>query len=164
MHSKLRVGTDIADEGNAAREPPEHTCRRCTKVAFRFRVLYRFVRHTFCRMPLALQQVANLLRRPDIPHAGHDMGYKLRAVQTVVMAAANVADATILTDLLHGDERPVWSDQIYRGQRAVIRAQAPKAKDFTHRAIGSAGSWTRRRKPATAPSRRCEQRWNTASV
>jgi IS5 family transposase len=27
----------------------------------------------------------------------------------------------------------VWGDQAYRGQRAVIRQHAPKAKDFTNR-------------------------------
>jgi transposase, IS5 family len=27
----------------------------------------------------------------------------------------------------------VWGDQAYRGQRAVIREHAPKARDFTNR-------------------------------
>jgi IS5 family transposase len=30
-------------------------------------------------------------------------------------------------------ETRVWGDQGYRGQRAVIRRHAPKAKDFTNR-------------------------------
>jgi IS5 family transposase len=35
--------------------------------------------------------------------------------------------------LLHRQETRVWGDQAYRGQRAVIREQAPKARDFTNR-------------------------------
>ena len=35
---------------------------------------------------------------------------------------ANVADSTVLPELLHGNETRVWGDQAYRGQRAVIRA------------------------------------------
>ena len=47
--------------------------------------------------------------------------------------AANVHDATVLGELLHGDETRVYGDQAYRGQRAVIREHAPNAKDFTNR-------------------------------
>jgi IS5 family transposase len=47
--------------------------------------------------------------------------------------AANVADSTVLPELLHGDETRVWGDQAYRGQRAVIREHAPRARDFTNR-------------------------------
>jgi IS5 family transposase len=36
-------------------------------------------------------------------------------------------------DLLHGRETRVWGDQAYRGQRAVIRHQAPRARHFTNR-------------------------------
>ena len=39
----------------------------------------------------------------------------------------------MLPDLLHGRETRAWGDQAYRGQRAVIRQHAPKAKDFTNR-------------------------------
>ena len=39
----------------------------------------------------------------------------------------------MLPDLLHGQETRVWGDQAYRGQRAVIREQAPAAKDLTNR-------------------------------
>ena len=35
--------------------------------------------------------------------------------------------------LSHGQETRVWGDQAYRGQRAVIREHAPKARDFTNR-------------------------------
>jgi IS5 family transposase len=47
--------------------------------------------------------------------------------------AANVADSAVLPDLLHGDETRVWGDHAYRGQRAVIRRQAPRAQDFVNR-------------------------------
>ena len=49
---------------------------------------------------------------------------------SVVATAANVHDATILPDLLHGEETRVWGDSAYRGQDAVIQAQAPKARDL----------------------------------
>ena len=64
-------------------------------------------------------------------HIGVDSQTKL--IHSVVATAANVADSTILPDLLHGDETRVWGDQAYRGQQDVIRACAPKAKDFTNR-------------------------------
>ena len=38
-----------------------------------------------------------------------------------------------MPDLLHGKETRVWGDQAYRGQRAVIRQHAPKARDFVNR-------------------------------
>src|SRR5215472_13305456 len=44
-----------------------------------------------------------------------------------------VADSTVLPDLLHGNETRVWGDQAYRGQRAVIRQHAPRARDFVNR-------------------------------
>ena len=49
------------------------------------------------------------------------------------MTPANVADATVLPELLHGEETKVWGDQAYRGQRAVIREHAPRAQDYTQR-------------------------------
>ena len=64
-------------------------------------------------------------------HIGVDSRIKL--IHSVVATAANVADSTILPDLLHGNETRVWGDQAYRGQRDVIRSCAPKAKDFTNR-------------------------------
>ncbi|MDE2582266.1 MAG: transposase [Rhodospirillales bacterium] len=47
--------------------------------------------------------------------------------------AANVADATLLPDLLRGDEAGVWGDPADRGQREAIRGAAPSARDFTSR-------------------------------
>ena len=64
-------------------------------------------------------------------HIGVDSQTKL--IHSVVATAANVADSTVLPDLLHGEETRVWGDQAYRGQRDVIRDCAPKAKDFTNR-------------------------------
>ena len=63
-------------------------------------------------------------------HVGVDSQSKL--IHSVVATAANVADSTMLPHLLHGEERRVWGDQAYRGQRAVLRKHAPQAQDFTH--------------------------------
>ena len=64
-------------------------------------------------------------------HFGVDSRTKL--IHAVAATPANVADSTELPELLHGQETRVWGDQAYRGQRAVIRKHAPKARDFTNR-------------------------------
>ena len=64
-------------------------------------------------------------------HIGVDS--KTKVIHAVVATAANVADCTILPDLLHGEETRVWGDQAYKGQTRVIREQAPNALDFTNR-------------------------------
>ena len=64
-------------------------------------------------------------------HVGVDSRTKL--IHAVVATPANVADSRVLPELLHGRETRVWGDQAYRGQRPVIRQQAPRAKDFTNR-------------------------------
>src|ERR1700748_3418049 len=64
-------------------------------------------------------------------HFGVDSRSKL--IHAVAATPANVADSTVLPDLLHGRETRVWGDQGYRGQRAVIREHAPRARDFTNR-------------------------------
>jgi IS5 family transposase len=64
-------------------------------------------------------------------HVGIDSRTKI--IHSVVATAANVADSVVLPDLLHGEETRVYGDQAYRGQREVIRAHAPKARDFTNR-------------------------------
>jgi IS5 family transposase len=56
-----------------------------------------------------------------------------KLIHAVVATPANVADSTVLPDLLHGKETRVRGDQAYRGQRAVIRQHAAKAQDFVHR-------------------------------
>jgi IS5 family transposase len=64
-------------------------------------------------------------------HVGVDSKSKL--IHTAVATAANVADVTVLPDLLHGEETRVWGDQAYRGQTEVIHQCAPLAQDCTHR-------------------------------
>src|SRR6266699_1047632 len=64
-------------------------------------------------------------------HVGVDSRTKL--IHAAVATPANVADSTVLPDLLHGKETSVWGDQAYRGQRAVIRRHAPRAQDFVNR-------------------------------
>src|SRR5207248_10584259 len=64
-------------------------------------------------------------------HVGVDSRTKL--IHAAVATPANVADSTVLPELLHGQETRAWGDQAYRGQRPVIREQAPKARDFTKR-------------------------------
>ena len=64
-------------------------------------------------------------------HVGVDS--KTKIIHTAVATAANVADSTVLADLLHGEETRVWGDQAYRGQTEVIRKCAPLAQDHTHR-------------------------------
>jgi transposase, IS5 family len=46
--------------------------------------------------------------------------------------AANVHDAKVLGELLHGNQTRVYGDQAYRGQKHVIRDHAPNARDFTN--------------------------------
>jgi IS5 family transposase len=58
---------------------------------------------------------------------------KTNIIHTAVVTAANVADATALPELLHGEETRVWGDQAYRGQTDVIQQWAPRARDCTHR-------------------------------
>ena len=64
-------------------------------------------------------------------HVGVDSKTKL--IHTALVTPAHVADATVLPDLLHGEETRVWGDQGYRGQTDVIRECAPQAQDCTHR-------------------------------
>ena len=64
-------------------------------------------------------------------HIGVDSKTKL--IHSVVATPANVADSTVLPELLHGNETRVWGDQAYRGQSKVIRTRAPRAKDLTNR-------------------------------
>jgi IS5 family transposase len=64
-------------------------------------------------------------------HVGIDS--KTKVIHAVVATPANVADSEVLPDLLHGQETRVWGDQAYRGQTAMIKNWAPRAKDFTNR-------------------------------
>ena len=58
---------------------------------------------------------------------------KTKVIHSVVATAANIHDATVLPDLLHGDETRVWGDSAYQGQTDVLRQHAPKARDLTNR-------------------------------
>jgi IS5 family transposase len=57
---------------------------------------------------------------------------RTKLIHTVRASAANVADSDALPYLLHGQERRVWGDHAYRGQTAVIRQVARRARDFTN--------------------------------
>jgi IS5 family transposase len=64
-------------------------------------------------------------------HVGVDSQSKV--IHSVVATPANTADCKVLGQLLHGAETRVYGDQAYKSQGQVIRAKAPKAKDFTNR-------------------------------
>ena len=64
-------------------------------------------------------------------HIGVDSQTKV--IHSVVATPANTADCKVLGQLLHGQETRVYGDQAYKSQGAVIRAKAPKARDFTNR-------------------------------
>ena len=64
-------------------------------------------------------------------HIGVDSQSKL--IHSVVLTPANTADSQVLDRLLHGQEERVYGDQAYIGQGEVIRAIAPRAKDFINR-------------------------------
>lgn len=64
-------------------------------------------------------------------HVGVDS--QTKAIHSVVVTPANTADCKVLDQLLHGQETCVYGDQAYKSQGDVIRAKAPRAKDFTNR-------------------------------
>lgn len=64
-------------------------------------------------------------------HVGVDSQNKV--IHSVAVTPANTADSKVMGQLLHGQETRVYGDQAYKSQREVIRAKAPKAKDFTNR-------------------------------
>src|SRR6202790_500600 len=64
-------------------------------------------------------------------HVGVDSHTKL--IHTAVVTPANVADATVLPELLHGEETKVWGERAYCGQSKVIEEYAPRAQYCTQR-------------------------------
>src|ERR1700758_1799077 len=64
-------------------------------------------------------------------HIGIDS--RTKRIHAAVATPANVADSAVLPDVFHGNETRVWGDRAYRGQRAVIRRRAPRARDFVNR-------------------------------
>ncbi len=53
--------------------------------------------------------------------------------QTKLIHAVVATPANVFRSLARGGDTRVWGDSAYQGQSEVIRAHAPKAKDFTHR-------------------------------
>src|ERR1035437_735226 len=64
-------------------------------------------------------------------HIGVDS--KQVVVHSVATTAASVADAHMLPELLHGEEKKVWGDAGYQGQTEAIHQAAPRAQDMTSR-------------------------------
>lgn len=64
-------------------------------------------------------------------HVGVDSQSKV--IHSVVVTPANTADCKVMDRLLLGHESRVYGDQAYKSQGEVIRAKAPKARDFTNR-------------------------------
>ena len=64
-------------------------------------------------------------------HVGVDSKTKL--VHSAVVTPANVNDAAVLPELLHGEETRIWGDGAYQGQTDEIHRVAPRAQDHTHR-------------------------------
>ena len=63
-------------------------------------------------------------------HIGVDS--QSRLIHAVRVTPARVHDSQGVGDVLHSDERRVYSDSAYTGQKAGIRETAPEVKDFTH--------------------------------
>src|SRR6516162_7322255 len=84
-----------------------------------------------------------------------------KLIHAVQATPANVADSTVLPDLLHGNETRVWGDQAYRGQRVVIREHAPRALDSPIAAIVTVV--LSMRSSGNAPSLKCVPRSNIRS-
>lgn len=64
-------------------------------------------------------------------HVGVDSQSKV--IHSVVVTPANTADCKVMDRLLLEHETRIYGDQAYKSQGEVIRAKAPKAKDFTNR-------------------------------
>ena len=67
-------------------------------------------------------------------------------------------DKHCIEDLLHGQERRVYGDSAYASQKALIKAHAPQAKDFTHQRTRRAHAGCRRCATSVAGARRAPQR------
>ena len=95
-------------------------------------------------------------------HLGVDS--KSKVIHAVVATADNVADSTILPDLLHGDETRVWGDQAYKGQTEVIHEHAPNALDFTNRRYRFKKRIDEIQRAKNGPNRRYAPRWSMSSA
>src|SRR3954451_20461077 len=74
-------------------------------------------------------------------HIGADSRTKL--IHAMTTTAANVHDASVLGQLLHGDETRVYGDQAYRGQQGDRPPACPQR--------------SRLHQPALSPWRRCQR-------
>jgi transposase, IS5 family len=54
-------------------------------------------------------------------------------IHAVAVTPANTADYKMMGQLLHGQEMRVYGNRAYKSRKEVIRANAPKPKDFTNR-------------------------------
>jgi IS5 family transposase len=86
-------------------------------------------------------------------HIGIDSRTKL--IHAAVATPANVADSTVLPDLLYGNETRVWGDQAYRGQRAVIADTRCERKTLSIAATATAVLSMRSSERKTVPSPKC---------
>jgi IS5 family transposase len=59
-------------------------------------------------------------------HIGVDS--QTKHIHSVMVASANVHDSQV-----HGDERRVYGDSAYTGQKVQIKASVKQAKGFTHK-------------------------------
>ena len=62
-------------------------------------------------------------------HIGVDS--QSRLIQSVRVTSARMHDSQVVGDVLHRNERRVYGDSAYTGQKASSRATASEAKDFT---------------------------------
>jgi IS5 family transposase len=51
------------------------------------------------------------------------------------VTSAEVYDGNCIANLLHGEERAVYGDQLYAGRSDVIAAHAPNAADLTNERV-----------------------------
>jgi IS5 family transposase len=94
-------------------------------------------------------------------HVGVDS--KTKIIHTAVATAANVADSTMLADLLHGEETRVWGDQAYRGQTEVIQQCAPRRRTTRIVAVAIRTGLMKRSGRRTGRNRVCDRKLNTYS-
>ena len=80
---------------------------------------------------------ATIINAPSSTKVSHTVA--LPAVGPVA-TAFHVHDATVLPDLLHGEETRVWGDSAYQGQTDVLRPHAPRHKTSRTAALGTRAS------------------------
>ena len=66
-------------------------------------------------------------------HVGVDMDSKV--IHSIDVTSAEVYDGNCIANLLHGEERAVYGDQLYAGRTDVIAVHAPKAVDLTNERV-----------------------------